>query len=63
MESLANSLTPGYEASSKRARARDCVCSWSIPVSTGSSWQVPYPSVGHVAADGGAFRWVAVFWD
>ncbi|WP_338821739.1 MBL fold metallo-hydrolase [Bradyrhizobium septentrionale] len=24
---------------------------------------LPFPSVGHVAADGDAFRWVPVFWD
>lgn len=24
---------------------------------------LPFPSVGHVAVDGGAFRWVPVFWD
>jgi glyoxylase-like metal-dependent hydrolase (beta-lactamase superfamily II) len=24
---------------------------------------MPFPSVGHVAIDGGAFRWVPVFWD
>jgi glyoxylase-like metal-dependent hydrolase (beta-lactamase superfamily II) len=24
---------------------------------------LPFPSVGHVAVDGDAFRWVPVFWD
>ncbi|TCU13924.1 hypothetical protein EV132_1101 [Rhizobium sullae] len=24
---------------------------------------MPFPSVGHVAVDGNAFRWVPVFWD
>jgi len=24
---------------------------------------MPFPSVGHVAVDGDAFRWVPVFWD
>jgi glyoxylase-like metal-dependent hydrolase (beta-lactamase superfamily II) len=24
---------------------------------------MPFPSVGHVAADGDVFRWVPVFWD
>jgi hypothetical protein len=24
---------------------------------------LPFPSVGHVTADGDAFRWVPVFWD
>jgi hypothetical protein len=24
---------------------------------------LPFPSVGHVAADGDTFRWVPIFWD
>ena len=24
---------------------------------------LPFPSIGHVAVDGDAFRWVPVFWD
>jgi glyoxylase-like metal-dependent hydrolase (beta-lactamase superfamily II) len=47
---------------SVRVRVRllqDAAASGELLVAT----HLPFPSVGHVAVDGDAFRWVAAFWD
>ncbi|MGE5765660.1 MAG: MBL fold metallo-hydrolase [Bacteroidota bacterium] len=38
---------------------REAAASGELLVAT----HLPFPSVGHVAVDGNAFRWVAAFWD
>lgn len=41
------------------ALLREAAASGELPVAT----HLPFPSLGRVAPEGDAFRWVAAFWD